>query len=254
VSTPWHYAAHSCTACTPHPSKEDGTLERGTDTYPAPARDDTVTSDQWSASPPSPSALCGHPYRCATIPSIATPSLSLWESGTTRRRHPRRYTSSGLPSATPSNRRTDGDTSRRHLYSHPRSRSWAGTGLAMTPTGSKIHQDGQPLHDAVHHTTICSFELCGTIVNRLPLAYKRRSRSLGRRGTTDSRTFECFPPSPRYWHLNSIKPQGPGGSPSSPAKLVAPSASTTMQRDTAPRAHPLLDVRPTAGTRIKLMS
>jgi hypothetical protein len=30
----------------PHPSKEDGkTLERGTDAYPVPARDNVVTSD-----------------------------------------------------------------------------------------------------------------------------------------------------------------------------------------------------------------
>jgi hypothetical protein len=31
-----------------------------------------------------------------------------------------------------------------------------------------------------------------------------------------------FLPSPRYWHSASIKPQGPGGSSSSPALLVAP--------------------------------
>jgi hypothetical protein len=44
------------------PSKEDnGTLEKGTDIYPAPTRDNTVTSSQWSVSPPSPSALCSHP-------------------------------------------------------------------------------------------------------------------------------------------------------------------------------------------------
>jgi hypothetical protein len=44
-----------------------------------------------------------------------------------------------------------------------------------------------------------------------------------------------FPPSPRYWHFASIKPQGPGGFASSPAMLVAPSASTTVQRNTLPR-------------------
>jgi hypothetical protein len=33
-------------ACTLHPSKEDGgTLEKGTNAYPAPARVDAVTSD-----------------------------------------------------------------------------------------------------------------------------------------------------------------------------------------------------------------
>jgi hypothetical protein len=71
-----------------------------------------------------------------------------------------------------------------------------------------------------------ALELCGTIVNRLPLAYKRRGRSPSRRGKTDRCTLARFPPSPRYWHFASIKPQVSGGSSSSssssPAKLVAP--------------------------------
>jgi hypothetical protein len=110
VSTPWHCAAHSCTASTSHPSREDGgTLERGTGFNPALTRDGVVTSDQWSASPPSPSALCGHPRRCATIPGTAAPSPALWEPGTTRHRHARCCASSSLPSAAPSSQRTDGN-------------------------------------------------------------------------------------------------------------------------------------------------
>jgi hypothetical protein len=39
----------------------------------------------------------------------------------------------------------------------------------------------------------------------------------------DGELHTCtFPPSPRYWHFASIKPQGPGGTTSSPATLVAP--------------------------------
>jgi hypothetical protein len=92
------------------PSKEDGgTLERGTNVYPAPTRDDTVTSDQWSASPSSPSALCSHPCYCATIPGAAVPSLTLLEHGTTRQRHACCCASYGLPSAEPSRQHTDGD-------------------------------------------------------------------------------------------------------------------------------------------------
>jgi hypothetical protein len=57
----------SRTASTPRPSKEDGgTLERGTAVYPAPAQDDTVTSDQRSASPPSLRPCAATP---ATVPS-----------------------------------------------------------------------------------------------------------------------------------------------------------------------------------------
>jgi hypothetical protein len=92
------------------PSKEDGrTLEKGTDTYPAPTQDNVVTSDQWSASPPSPPAMCGHPRHCATISGTAAPSPMLWEPGTTRHRHAHCCAPYGLPSAAPSSQRTDGD-------------------------------------------------------------------------------------------------------------------------------------------------
>jgi hypothetical protein len=109
----------------------------------------------------------------------------------------------------------------------------------MTHDGGEILQDDHQLYGDVHHTAICILELCGMIVNRLPLAYKRRRRSPSRGGgTTDSCLLACFSPSPRYWHSASIKPQGPGGHSSSPALLVSPSASTMVQRNTAPRAHP----------------
>jgi hypothetical protein len=62
-------------------------------------------------------------------------------------------------------------------HNHPRSRSWAGTGLATTHGAGEIRQNDHQLRGAVHHTAMCSLELCGTIVNRLPLAYKRRRRS-----------------------------------------------------------------------------
>jgi hypothetical protein len=48
-----------------------------------------MTSNQWSASPPSPSALYIHPLHCATIPCARGPSLVLWEPGTTRHHHAR---------------------------------------------------------------------------------------------------------------------------------------------------------------------
>jgi hypothetical protein len=89
----------------PHaaPSKEDGgTLEKATDTCIAPSRDDALTSNQRGTSPPSPSALCGHPRCHATIPGTAAPSLALWESRTTRYHHARCCATADLPSARPS--------------------------------------------------------------------------------------------------------------------------------------------------------
>jgi hypothetical protein len=92
------------------PSKEgDGTLEKGIDTCPTPTRDNAVTSDQWSVSPPSPLAQCSHPHRCATIPGPVRPSPAPWEPGTTRHCHGRSCAPHGLPSAAPSSQRTDGD-------------------------------------------------------------------------------------------------------------------------------------------------
>jgi hypothetical protein len=37
-------------------------------------------------------------------------------------------------------------------HSHPRSRSWAGTGLTTTPDGNKIRQDRHQLYNVVHRT------------------------------------------------------------------------------------------------------
>jgi hypothetical protein len=60
VSTPRHCAVHSYTASTSHPSKEDGgTLKKRTTAYSAPAWNDTVTSGQQGASPPSSPAIPG---------------------------------------------------------------------------------------------------------------------------------------------------------------------------------------------------
>jgi hypothetical protein len=191
-----------------------------------------VTSDQWSTSSPSPSALCSHPHRCATNPGTAAPSPALWEPGTTRHHH-RCCASSSPPSAQPSSWCTDDDQTRG---SHTTILEVA-PGLATTPIEARF------VNTAINSTTLCAtspyvaLELCGTIVNRLPLAYKRRGRPPGRGGGGELHT-RTFPPSPRYWHFASIKPQGPGGFSSSPTLLVAPSASTMVHCNTTPWAHP----------------
>jgi hypothetical protein len=120
------------------PSKEDGgTLEKGTDIYPAPTQDCAVTSDQRSASPPSPLALCSHPRRCATIPGTAAPSLMLWEPGMTRHHHARCCAPYGLPSAAPSSLRTVDDQTEVPIQP-PSKPLLGGTGPTLTPDGSKI--------------------------------------------------------------------------------------------------------------------
>jgi hypothetical protein len=112
-----------------------------------------------------------------------------------RRCHTHYCAASSPPSARPSNRHTDDDR-RRGSYATTLE---AGPGRAQDsprrPARSKIRQDGYPLHGDVHYTTTHNLELCGMIVSRLPLVYKRRRRSPGR-GGTNSGTLARFPPSP----------------------------------------------------------
>jgi hypothetical protein len=82
---------------------------RSTGVNPTPARDGAVKSDQWSASPPSSSALCGHPRHFTTIPGTTAPSPTLWEPGTMRHHQGHCCAPYGLLSAKPSSQRMDGD-------------------------------------------------------------------------------------------------------------------------------------------------
>jgi hypothetical protein len=116
------------------PPKEDGgALERGTDAHLAPAQDNAVTSDQQDASPPSPSALCGHSRCHDAIPGTATPSPTLWEYGATRRCHSSCCAPYGFPSAAPLEPAYERRPNGKPPHHHPRSRSRMDTGHATTP-------------------------------------------------------------------------------------------------------------------------
>jgi hypothetical protein len=72
------------------------------------------------------------------------------------------------------------------------------------------------------------------------------------RGTGNGqRSLTHFPPSPRYWHLPQSVPLGSGGPTSSPASLVAPLYEHHGATQYSTLSTPLLDVRPSTGTRIK---
>jgi hypothetical protein len=192
MSTPWNCAAHSRTAPTPHPSKEDGgTLERGTTIYSAPAQDGAMTSDQWSASPPSPPALRGQPRHYATISGTAAPSLTLWKPKATRHRHARCCASSGLPSAEPSSQRMDDDQTRgpyaatleaapERVQDSPRRLPGARFTRITINSATLCAIPPYVAFRTVWHRHMWRLELCGTIVIRLTLVYKRRRRSPGR--------------------------------------------------------------------------
>jgi hypothetical protein len=161
-----------------------------------------VTSDQWSASPPSPSALCGHPRYCATIPGTAAPSPALWEPETTRHHHDRCCASTGLPSAAPSSQRTDGDqTGSSHTATLEATFGEVQDSPQRTAGARFVRRTIKSA--ALYTIPPCvALELCGTIVNRLPLAYKRRRQPPGCRGTTDNCSLACF----RFHHYIGTSP------------------------------------------------
>jgi hypothetical protein len=72
------------------------------------------------------------------------------------------------------------------------------------------------------------------------------------RGDDGKKSHARFPPSPRYRHLPQSVPLGPGGPVSSPATLVAPLYEHHGATQYSSPSTPLLDVRPPAGTRIKI--
>jgi hypothetical protein len=144
VSTPWHYAAHSCTACTPHPSKGGrwnprkgyGGLPRARagrrrDVGPV-ERVSSISSGLARPSPP----LCSHLGHRSVIPSavgaqddktppsppmyVLRPSVSYTLESAYGRRLKWK-----APTPLPSNR------------------SWTGTGLTATPR-QKQDSPGRP--------------------------------------------------------------------------------------------------------------
>jgi hypothetical protein len=190
--------------------------------------------------------LLRHPWPCVAIPA-AVPSSR------TQQHHPRRC---GSP------RRQDITTPTavhppafRQLHPRVSVRTATKPGSTYTTTleaAPRWIQDSArcPTGARFVRRTINFTALCGTIVNCLPLAYKRRRRSPGRGGDDRERLTCMFPPSPQYWHFASIKPQGPGGFPSSPALLVAPLYKHNGATQYSTPSTPLLDVRPVAGTMI----
>jgi hypothetical protein len=61
------------------------------------------------ASPPSPSALCGHPHHHGAIPGTTAPSSTLWKRAATEHCHACCCAPYGLSSAAPSSQHAGDD-------------------------------------------------------------------------------------------------------------------------------------------------
>ena len=193
-----------------HPRKGYGhqfpaRLGRRRDARPA-GRVTSITSGPERPSPP----LCRHPGHCWAISRTVRIQVDR-----TSPRPPLCSLRSSVSQALEPvyGRRTNEELQRYY----PRSRSWTDTGVTTTPARSKIRQDGHRIAGTVRHAATPCLKPCGMTVNRLPLVYKRRRRSPGRRERTSlltrihplahsldigtspqssSRDLEAFPPLP----------------------------------------------------------
>jgi hypothetical protein len=190
--------------------------------------------------------LCRH-RPCAAIPAITTPSQAL-------QHHPRHCGSAGRQDAsTPA---VVPRTAPRQLHLE--------SAHGRRPNGRLLRR--QPLldgHKARHNappearftrTTVSSaalYAIPSHVTRTVRHACKRPPPWPIKGGAvplthgddrqhSDARSL----PSPRYWHLASIKPQGPGGPASSPASLVAPLGKHHDATQYSASSTPLLDVRP----------
>jgi hypothetical protein len=104
-STLRHCATHSHTTGTPHPRKRTAEPSKGNGRLCLARTGHAVTL---GTSPPSPSALCGHPSHCSTIPDAVgthgdrtSPHPLLCPHTASRQQHPRISTWSDTEQATP---------------------------------------------------------------------------------------------------------------------------------------------------------
>jgi hypothetical protein len=76
-----------------------------------------MTSGRREQSPPSLSALCGHPHPCSATPRTTATTPALLKRAGTGHRHAYRCTSYGPPSTTPLSLSADEDRAANHYAS-----------------------------------------------------------------------------------------------------------------------------------------
>jgi hypothetical protein len=128
----------------------------------------------------------------------------------------------------------------------------ADPGATTTHARAEIHQDGHQITSTVCHAATLHLNPCSTTINCLPLVYKRRRRPLAA-GTTDSTTTcssaltpdigICLNQLAGTWRLLLLS-----------RLACSPLYEHHGALQYSAMSAPLLDVRPTAGTRINLMS
>jgi hypothetical protein len=196
-----------------------------------------VTSGQRDWSPPSPSALCDHPRR--PTPSQALHHHLLHCGGTGRQVATTPAAVRPAASRQPHPRANVRTTTKREAPTLPPSKPFLDRYRARhdAPPEARIARTvvySTTLYASLPHVARTVRHAC-----KLPPPWPIKGGAVPRpQGDDKEHALAHFLPSPRYWHLPQLVPLGPGGPASSPTSLVAPSASTKVQRNIVPRAHP----------------
>jgi hypothetical protein len=199
-----------------------------------------MTSGRRERSSPSLSTLCGQPRHCSAMSRTAATLSTLLRCTGTGRHHTYRCTLYGPPSTTPSSLSADDDRTANRYATTLEAAPVRAQDVPRRHDWNEIHQDGRQLHDIARHASTCRRIVRYVCKSSSPWPIKGREIPQPQGTTTrddGQRSHARFPPSPRYWQLPQSIPLGLGGQTSSPTTLVAPSTSTTVQRNTVPRAH-----------------
>jgi hypothetical protein len=252
VSAPWHCAAYFRTANTLIPRRGGQRNPRmGANDFSMATQDYAVTSGRWEQCSPSLSALCSHPRHCSATPGTATTSPTLLERTGTRRLHARHCTSYGPPSMAPSSRPTDGDrTANLYTTTLKAAPVWA-QDSPRRPNRSKILQDGRQFCGTARHafTRRKIVRHACKLLSPWPIKGGAVPQLQGGRRLAITHTLSAFT---TILALAKISTSGTWR----PGFLSRLACSPLYEHHSATQysapSTPLLDVRPPAGTKIKI--
>jgi hypothetical protein len=226
----------------------------GANAFSMTTQDCIVTSGQREWSSPSLSALCGHPHHCSATPGTAMTYPTLLERTGTGRRHARHYTSYGPPLMALSSRPTGGSRSANLYTTTLEAAPVRAQDSPRRPNRSEIRQDGRQLRGTARHASTrrrTVWHACKLLPPWPIKGDKRRgSPPDAGDGRTDSNHTHAFA------FTTILAPASISTSRTwRPGLLSRHACSPLYEHHGAPQysapSTPLLDVRPSAGTRIK---
>jgi hypothetical protein len=209
-----------------------------------------VTSGQREWSSPSLSALCGHPHHCSATPGTATTSPTLLERTGTGRRHARHCTSYGPPLTAPSSRPAGGSRTANLYTTTLKVAPVQAQDLPRRPNRSEIRQDGRQLRGTARHAFTRRKTVRHTCKLLSPWPIKGGAVPQPQ-GTTDSNRTHAFRLTPTL-ALASISTSGTWRPDLLSRLACSPHYEHHGATQYSASSTPLLDVRPPAGTRIKI--